>query len=546
MTQSLSAWSRLFRRRRPRPGRLSPLTLRILAVNVTAPVILAVGLLFLDRYQEGLIQAEIEALQSQALLVGGALAEGAVALDDDGEPTLAPIAVRPMIRRLAAPTRARTQVFDATGQGLADSFAMLRSGGLFQVLPLEERSDWSRLRRGAEAIYDWMFNALPRRDQFPPYRALPIHQADAYPEALAALQGDIAARAYLAADGHLVFTVAVPIQRYRQVVGVLMLSRSSTEIDSALRRIRLDILTLFALGLGATVLLSLYLAGTISYPLHRLAAAAERLRQGQTRGGIPDFAARRDEIGDLSVALRAMTQALHQRMEAIERFAADVSHEIKNPLTSLRSAIETASRVKDPDQQRRLMAIVLQDIQRLDRLITDIAQASRLDAELARIEPTPVDLTGLAHALAEVHAATHEDEPDAPKLLVEASGPVKVMGVEDRLVQVMRNLITNALSFSPPNGAIRLIVQRQTDKARLMVEDSGPGLPPGKEEAIFQRFYSERPKAEGFGLHSGLGLSISRQIVEAHGGTLTADNRRNEDGRILGARFTVDLPVAAP
>jgi two-component system sensor histidine kinase ChvG len=265
---------------------------------------------------------------------------------------------------------------------------------------------------------------------------------------------------------------------------------------------------------------------------------------GRAPEPIPDFTGRGDEIGDLSAALREMTEALWRRIDAIERFAADVAHEIKNPLTSLRSAVETVSRVANPEQQRRLMQIIQEDVQRLDRLITDISDASRLDAELSRAETAPVEIDRMLTALAEMHEATQVD-PGAARLKLEVvgAGHLKVPGIDSRLVQVFRNLLANAVSFSPPGGMIVMRVFREGRFVTVTVEDEGPGIPEGKEQAIFERFYSERPEGEKFGTHSGLGLSISKQIVEAHRGTIRAENRLEDEGQVLGARFIVRLPV---
>ena len=304
-------------------------------------------------------------------------------------------------------------------------------------------------------------------------------------------------------------------------------------------------LIVFAIALAVTVLLSFYLAGTIARPIRRLAAAAKLVRYGQGRRfEIPDFGRRRDEIGDLSRALRDMTQALWDRLDAIEGFAADVAHEIKNPLTSLRSAVETVTRVRDPEQQRRLMSIILDDVQRLDRLISDISDASRLDAELSRAQTEPVDIAALLETLVEIQSATLD--PDrAPRFKIELQDRSRllVQGIEGRLGQVFRNLLSNAVTFSPPGGEILMSAQRSDGSVVIGLSDEGPGLPEGKLEAIFDRFYSERPKEEKFGTHSGLGLSISKQIVDAHGGSIRAENRISADGVVMGARFIVTLPA---
>jgi two-component system, OmpR family, sensor histidine kinase ChvG len=293
-----------------------------------------------------------------------------------------------------------------------------------------------------------------------------------------------------------------------------------------------------------TVLLSVYLAGTIARPIRRLAAAAERARGRRARVEIPDFTGRGDEIGDLSGSLREMTDAIWDRMSAIEHFAADVAHEIKNPLSSLRSAVETATRIEDPANQKRLMAIILDDVERLDRLITDISDASRLDAELSRIELAPVDIAAMLGALAEIHQATRAAH--APHLVLELperGRELIVPAIESRLSQVFRNVIANAASFSPAEGEIHLRARHDGRAVLITVEDRGPGIPDDKLTAIFDRFYSERPAGEKFGTHSGLGLSISKQIVEAHRGMIWAENRKDAAGSVVGARFCIRLPL---
>jgi two-component system sensor histidine kinase ChvG len=329
-----------------------------------------------------------------------------------------------------------------------------------------------------------------------------------------------------------------------------MLIKDGSEVEAAVRDRRLDILVVFAVALGVTVLLSFYLAGAIARPLHRLAEAADRVRRAQGRQvEIPDLSKRRDEIGDLSVALDEMTQALWDRLDAIERFAADVAHEIKNPLTSVRSAVETVARVDDPEQQKKLMGIILDDVQRLDRLISDISDASRLDAELSRAQSEPVGLSRLLDALVEVEGATAKERGgptyaiDLPRAADGSVDPLTIQGLEGRLGQVFRNLLSNAATFSPADGTIRVTARRLPGWVQVIVDDDGPGIPENKLKAIFDRFYTERPKDEKFGTHSGLGLSISKQIVDAHGGSIVAENRRDSQGQIAGARFTIWLPA---
>ena len=534
---------------RSRGGRrwtVSPLTRRILAVNVLALALLAGGFLYLGKYQASLIGQRIEALKTQGEVFAAALGEGAV-LDsvDEGE-VLLPDLARQMMRRLVAPTRTRARLFDVRGDIIADSRILRGPGDAVQVHELQPQERGGAVLRFADQLYDWLLNLVPRHTSYPIYRESASPRAEEYAEVVRALRGETGSA--IRSDpqtGGLVFSVAIPIQRYKQVLGAVMLSAGSAEIEEELRTVRLELLRIFGVALLVTVLLSFYLAGTIARPIRRLAAAAERARGRRARVEIPDFTRRGDEIGDLSRSLREMTDALWQRMSAIESFAADVAHEIKNPLSSLRSAVETAVRIDDAANQRRLMAIILNDVQRLDRLITDISDASRLDAELGRLELEPVDIAAMLGTLAELHEATRTD--GAPRLVLaigKSERELVVPGIETRLSQVFRNIIGNAVSFSPPLGEIRLTARHDGRAVVVTVEDEGPGIPEEKSTAIFDRFYTERPLGEQFGTHSGLGLSISKQIVEAHRGMIWAENRKDADGATIGARFSVRLPAA--
>jgi two-component system sensor histidine kinase ChvG len=529
---------------------ISPLTLRILAVNILALAILVGGLLYLGQYQDNLIQSHLEALKGDARVFAGMVAEGGVVRDSNDLFALSPGLSRNVIRRWVDATQVRTRLFDPDGDLIADSQRLVGPGGAnidWRLLPPPHSFD-TRL----EALIDDMARQL---DTWPGRATLPLYEGDdqgapqsANPDLDRALAGDVSGRVWLDENGHLRLTAAAPVQRYKLVLGAVLLNRDGAVIEEAIRSTRLDIAQAFAGALAITVLLSLYLAGAIGRPLRRLAQAAERLRMGAGRSGeIPDFTGRHDEIGELSRALREMTAALANRMDAIERFAADVAHELKNPLSSLSSAVETVGRVSDPTQQKRLLTIIREDVTRLDRLISDISNASRLDAELSRAQSYPVDLATLLSTLAEIHQITNEARKDgaAPvEIRLDAPTGLVVRGIESRLGQVFQNLIANAVSFSPPGGVVRVAAQRQGGDAVVTVEDQGPGIPLGKLDAIFDRFYSERPSGEAFGTHSGLGLSIAKQIVEALGGRIFAENQIAVDGAVAGARFTVALPLA--
>ena len=368
-------------------------------------------------------------------------------------------------------------------------------------------------------------------------------RAEYFSEVVTALNGEVGAQARRMSDGRVGLAVAAPVRRFKEVLGALLLTADTAGIQAKVRETRRDALLLGLAVLAVTALLSLYLAGTVTRPIRRLAAAAEKVtaeRRGP--GEIPDMGRRGDEIGDLSVALRRMTGELRSRVDEIERFAADVAHELKNPLSSLQTAVDAFVRVEDPAARRRLRRVLTQDIARMDRLITDISAASRLDAELSRADFAPVDMAALLEAVASIERGKTAGGGPEIVLRTAPGADARVRGIEERLAQVFLNLIDNAISFSPPGGTVRIGLEARGGEVAATVEDDGPGLPPGAEAAIFDRFYSERPQGEAFGLHSGLGLSIARRVVEAHGGRISAETRAGAGGGPGGARFIVRLP----
>ena len=531
------------RPRRYRRGWPSPLTRRILALNVLVLLVPVLGLLHLEDYRQSLISSELDSLRIQARAFALSFASTTVVEMQAGEERVLPVSARHLMRVLLTDTRVRARIFARSGELLADSFLLVGPGGRVQVIELPPRESWPEI--GLGRLYDRVMNWLPVTGDLPLYTEAPFQTTADYIEVEQALGGESGGMVRLDRRGRLVLSVAVPVQRYRQVLGALMLSKDGADIEAAVRDRRLDILLVFGMALAVTIMLSLYLAGTIARPVRRLAEAAERVRHGQGRQyEIPDFTRRRDEIGDLSGALRDMTAAMWARLDAIEGFAADVAHEIKNPLTSLRSAVETVVRIEDPEQQKRLMSIILDDVQRLDRLISDISDASRLDAELSRAQTGSIDVGQVVRAFGEAHQAIRREGGPRFHLSVADEKNLSVQGIEDRLVQVLRNLISNAETFCPPGGSIDLSVRRDGAWVEIGVADEGPGIPEGKLTAVFERFYTERPESEKFGTHSGLGLSISKQIVEAHGGTIRAENLYDANGDVRGARFVIRLPTA--
>ena len=552
-------------RQHPRQRRrrfFSPLARGMLLVNLIGPAMLVIGLLYLEDYEARLIDSEIDILEAQATLIAQALGETASV--EDTEPrrfniALDPELVRRLVNRVATSEGPRIRLFMPDSTLLLDSRRVFGKGGLIQIEALPP-PDQTSGERAFNAVYNFI---APGWERFirrrPLYREREDQSAQDYWESAAAVAGETGGAVRRMTDGRLIVSAAAPAQRFKKVIGAVMLSRPADRVSEAVRSVRFDILQIFAFAVAITSVATLYLAGAIARPLRVLAQAADRVR-GRTvlDQPIPDLSRRRDEIGDLSTALRDMTDAIRQRMAATERFAADVAHEIKNPLTSLKSAVESVARVDDDERRNRLLAVIQHDVQRLDRLISDISDASRLDSELAREHAEPVDLAHMIRIFIDIETASLDDDDEtAPRLRLELTPGVAAdgagaltEGVEVRLGQVFRNLLANARSFSPPGGRIDVSIARQDglrpdDEAQLVVSvsDEGPGLPPGKEEAIFDRFYSERPATEAYGSHSGLGLSISRQIVTAHGGHIRAENRVGPGGEVIGARFIVTLPA---
>ncbi|CAG0971287.1 MAG: HAMP domain-containing protein [Rhizobiaceae bacterium] len=553
----------------------SSLTKRILFLNMAALGILVVGILYLNQFRDGLIDARVESLMTQGEIIAGAIAASATVETDsisiDPEKLLElqageslapgsdqldsldfpinPERVAPVLRRLISPTRTRARIYDRDANLLLDSRHLYSRGQILRYdLPPVTEEEPDLFERIQQFVADFF-----RRTDLPIYKEQPGGNGSAFPEVMNALTGSPGTVVRISEQGEQIVSVAVPIQRFRAVLGVLMLNTQGGDIDKIVAAERKAILRVFGVAALVNVLLSMMLASTIANPLRRLAAAAVRVRRGvKSREEIPDYSERQDEIGNLSVAVRDMTNALYARIEAIESFAADVSHELKNPLTSLRSAVETLPLARNENSRNRLMEIIQHDVRRLDRLITDISDASRLDAELAREDARRVDLKKFVGDLVDVSREVGsrkkavEIEFRAAKLPQGVKGYF-VMGHDLRLGQVITNLIENARSFVPDgHGRIVVSLSRAGRHNVLSVEDNGPGIRAENIERIFERFYTDRPAGEVFGQNSGLGLSISRQIVEAHGGRLTAENiAGTKPGDVRGARFVVSLPAEA-
>ncbi len=551
----------------------SSLSRRIVFLNLAGLIALAIGITYLSQFRAGLIDARIQSLLVQGEIIAGAIAASAtvesdssITIDPDKLINLRPgqsygpsedalygidfpinpERVAPLLRRLVSPTKTRARIYDRDGVLLVDSRNLFGRGDVLRFdLPPPNSQKPGLIQRALIALRTWL-----ERGDLPLYRELGPDNGKGYPEVTRALAGQNASMVRINNRGDVIVSVAIPVQRFRTVGGALMLSTQGAEIDEMVEAERLAILKVFLISAGVMVLLSILLAGTIAEPVRRLADAAERVRRRiRSRVEIPDFTRRRDEIGHLSGTLRDMTNALYSRIEAIESFAADVAHELKNPLTSLRSAVETLPLAKADEARARLLSIIQHDVRRLDRLISDISDASRLDAELQRQDAAPVDFAKLLATL--VAVANEVKRDDGIKVTLKFEGgsgrAFQVPGHDSRLGQVIDNLIGNARSFSPPGGVVRVTCRRLKGNIEITVDDDGPGVRPDALEKIFERFYTDRPQ-QGFGQNSGLGLSISKQIVEAHGGTIGVENRigsPSADGapKVLGARFIVRLPA---
>ena len=529
----------------------SSLTRRIVFLNVAGLLALSIGIIYLSQFRAGLIDARIQSLLVQGQIIAGAIAASAtvetdssITIDPDKLQSLQPgesygpsedalygidfpinpERVAPVLRRLVSPTKTRARIYDRDGVLLLDSRNLFGRGDVLRFdLPPPTAEKPGLIERAFIALRIWL-----GRGDLPLYRELGADNGKGYQEVAQALDGQDASMVRINDRGDVIVSVAVPVQRFRAVRGALMLSTQGADIDDMVEAERLAILKVFLIAAGVMVVLSILLAGTIAEPVRRLADAAESVRRRiQSRVEIPDFTRRRDEIGHLSGTLRDMTNALYSRIEGIESFAADVAHELKNPLTSLRSAVETLPLAKTDESRARLLDIIQHDVKRLDRLISDISDASRLDAELQRQEAAPVDLAKLLNTLVAVANEVKRDDGVKVTLKFEGGGDgraFQVPGHNSRLGQVVDNLIENARSFSPPGGTVRLTCRRLKKHVEIFVDDDGPGVRPDAIEKIFERFYTDRPH-QGFGQNSGLGLSISKQIVEAHGGAIWVENR---------------------
>ncbi len=537
------------RDRRAGPRRsllMSRLTRNIFFSNLIGLIILVGGSLAMGRFETGLIDAKVENLRSLASTITTVMAE-----DATGYGSAARLDVenaRQVLKGVNVPDRWRVRLHDRGGQELVDTETLTDEIAVSQLDPIipnipepPAQEVWK------EKAFSWVNDKahnLPWRK-----RRRDALRRDLKADIRTALDGDEMLGQRYDDKDKLIVTVSLPVKRVQQVLGVVTVE--SSDVDSIVNAERRALAPIIGLAFLATLLSSLALTLFITLPMRKLARAAELVtRSSRKRGAIPDLSDRRDEIGDLSSVMRDMTQGLYARIDDIANFAADVAHEIKNPLTSLRSASDTLRVAKTDEQREKLISIIQQDVSRMDRLITDISKASKVDANLARDTAQTLDVNDIVENITEFYAQTRSGDGPQLRNMTEMRSddePVFIRAFETPFAQVLRNLIDNALTFSPVDGEVRIKAEIESvgerERIIITVDDDGPGIPEGNLETVFDRFYTERPKGARFGSHSGLGLAICRQIITAHKGTIYAENRQSvANGDIQGARFVVNVP----
>lgn len=531
----------------------SSLTRMIFLANILGLIILTIGALTLNQFSRGLIDAKIDNLTSQARLITNLLGDQATGLGTVA--VLDERAAKQIMSRIDVPNKARVRLYDKNGKLISDSARLDDTVEVSTLDPVITNPDNAQLgiprEKWSVRLQHWLddrVNALP---VFKEHRnSLQRHLER---DIKIALRGDDVAGEQYEGDA-LIVSAILPVKRVQYVLGAVVLETG--DVDTILAGQRQGLTPIILIAVLASMLSSLALTLFVALPIRKLARATEQvLRSSDKRDAIPDLSARGDEIGDLSLVLRDMTADMYNRIDDIANFAADVAHEIKNPLTSLRSASETLRIAKTDAQRTKMIDIIESDVARMDRLVTDISKASRMDAALAREPSQPLDVEKFLSGMADFYTQTKR-ETGVDVVFVEQDGvldteaaPMIVRALENSFGQVLRNLIDNALTFSPKSegASVRLSAKRGLGDDEglvvLYVDDDGPGIPIENLENIFDRFYTERPKGAAFGNHSGLGLAICRQIMTAHDGTIEAENRINVADKPVGARFTLRLPL---
>ncbi|MGB6229232.1 MAG: stimulus-sensing domain-containing protein [Litorimonas sp.] len=529
-------------RRRFTPRRFlltSRLTQFILLSNLVGLFVLVAGALAMNRFEGSLVEGKVENIRSLAATITTVMGEQSTGIGQASE--LDVDSARQVLRAINVPDGWRVRLHDRGGQVVADTERLDETIEVSSLdpIPTEEPPPPPRMERWTAEADRWFretVHDLPwrqsRRDRL---------RRDLKADVRTVLTGEEVTGARYDENDKLIVTATLPVTRVQQILGAVTVE--SDDVGDTVAAERRALAPIIGLAFLVTLLSSLAVVLFITVPMRRLARAAEQVsRNPQTYDRIPDLSRRRDEIGDLSVVMRAMTSGLYNRVDDIANFAADVAHEIKNPLTSLRSAADTLRVARTDEQRDKLIDIISQDVTRMNRLITDISNASKVDANLARDTAQTLDVAEIVHNIAEFYRQTKAGPGPDVYDTTELDGPVYIRAFETPFAQVLRNLIDNAITFSPEDGVVRVHAEATDERVRISVTDEGPGIPPGNLETVFDRFYTQRPEGAQFGSHSGLGLAICRQIVTAHKGRIWAENWTRKDGSTGGAQFTVELP----
>lgn len=541
--------------------RISLLTIKIMAVNAIALMSIIFGLIYLIQYQDKFIASHLKNFETEAFVISSLLSTFDEGEKDSTNTILYDKQVKPMLERLSFALDKRIIFFKSNGNMLIDTndhVLSMKSDPVYKIINQKKKS-----LKSVEILKDILYfiiSWLPMKNELEIFPGAYDDNKNAYSFLQSVSEDELLIHVWRDVDYNYVLTASIPVFSNQNVSGYILLVSNAEDILEAMYESWLDVFYIFLITLVIIIFVSIYLSGTIAKPLKLLASATENVRKGKLSAvEIPDLSERNDEIGELSVVLKEMTNALLARMDAIESFASDVAHEIKNPLTSMKSAVETAEKVKKKSDRDKLLNIIRHDIDRLDRLITDISNASRLDAELSRENFENINLVQFLYDVVEIYknpidrAATKEipdfgtnsaDINDIHIVYKADEALHNVYGNRLRLTQVMENIISNALSFSKAGGCVYISLEKQTKRSVILVEDQGPGIPEKKLKNVFDRFYSERPSGEDYGKHSGLGLAICKQIIGIHNGLIYAENIYDKKNQITGARFVIILNEA--
>jgi two-component system sensor histidine kinase ChvG len=516
-----------------------PLRLRILFIILLPVLLYPIIIIYFNKYQDILIKSEFAAIERQGITLTKALAlaENQYGLIQNNQ--ISSPALQGLIPKVKYGSNIRARVFNVYGNLIADTKASMKYSPFVKVRPLPSMEPNFLFEKHFDSFVSLFTSFISRPLNLPIYNDDRIFSFNNFPEVLIALKGKTYKMLRQDTQGKLFLSVAIPIKNIRMVRGAVLLSVSGEKIEQELIDLEAELFKAFGLILLATISLAFYFGRSITSPIIKLANEADKISEDQKLKtfSLDAFRTRRDEIGDLGRSFFKMTNELQSRIDHIADFAADIAHELKNPITSIRSASETIGKITNVKDQKKLIKVIQNDVERVDRLINDISAASKLDAELSRIEMKEINIVALLETLIDIRSSTIKCKLQISK----GKEKFHIMGDENKIAQVFDNLIQNASSFSNKNDTIKIIIEQKNQNLVVLVEDNGSGFHESALDKVFNRFYTERPKNENFGTHSGLGLSISKEIITAHGGEIKAYNRYDKNDKCLGATVQVNF-----